>query len=236
MRSLSPVSTGVVAIASLAYLVMALGGTAVPTANGRAFLWVRYADWAFTTPLLLVDLGLLAGADALTIGWVVFCDVLMVAAGYAGVVSTGTNAVWPLFAFGMAAFAPVIHAIAVTFNQAAAAKGPRTAALYSKLAVLLIVTWTAYPLIWATGEGAQVSSVDAETIAYAFMDITAKCVFGFILVFGHAAIVEEEGKPAATAAPAAAAPAQELTTVLVEKPVAAADPALQLAAVSATTA
>jgi hypothetical protein len=25
------------------------------------FLWIRYADWAFTTPLLLIDLGLLAG-------------------------------------------------------------------------------------------------------------------------------------------------------------------------------
>jgi bacteriorhodopsin len=191
-------TTAVVTIASLAYLVMALGNSSTPTANGRAFLWVRYADWVFTTPLLLVDIGLLAGADMMTIGWVVFCDVIMCVAGFAGVVSSGTNAAWPLFAFGMVAFLPIIHAIAITFNQAAAAKGPRTASLYSKLAVLLVVTWTAYPIIWATGEGSQVSSVDQETIAYAFMDVVAKCVFGFILLLGHASTAEEEEKYSTT--------------------------------------
>ncbi len=47
------------------------------------------------------------------------------------------------------------------------------------------------PLIWATGEGSQNSSVDQETIAYAALDITAKCVFGFILLFGHSAVEAE---------------------------------------------
>jgi hypothetical protein len=151
----------------------------------------------------------------------------MVAAGFAGAVSSGTNATWPLFTFGMVAFLPVIHAIAVSFAAAAKARGPVTAALYNKLAILLVVTWSAYPLIWATGEGGQVSSVDAETIAYAFFDIvrlsrktprppaapapatlttlaptptraprpqnqqTAKCVFGVILIAGHAATAAE---------------------------------------------
>jgi bacteriorhodopsin len=61
---------------------------------------VRYADWLLTTPLLLLDLGLLVGASNVDIGWIVFCDVIMVVAGFAGVVSTGTNAAWPLFIFG----------------------------------------------------------------------------------------------------------------------------------------
>lgn len=63
-------------------------------------------------------------------------------------------------------------------------------------------------LIWATGEGAQISSVDQETIAYAAMDITAKCVFGFILIFGHAATEAEataEGVKDATPSAIAAA-------------------------------
>lgn len=32
-------------IATLAYLVMALGKSAFPVTSGREFLWVRYADW-----------------------------------------------------------------------------------------------------------------------------------------------------------------------------------------------
>ncbi len=35
------------------------------------------------------------------------------------------------------------------------------------------------------------SSVDQETIAYAVFDIVAKCVFGLILVRGHAAVESE---------------------------------------------
>lgn len=161
----------------------------------------RQADWALTTPLLLIDLGLLAGVPMLTIGWIVFCDILMIAAGFAGAISTATGAVWPLFVrcararqraasaaaprdshhklsslpaqvFGMVAYLPIVHALLVTFKESAATKGPLTAALYNKLALLLIVTWTAYPLIWATGEGGQIASADQETIAYAAMDIT----------------------------------------------------------------
>ena len=166
------ITTAVVTIASLAYLVMALGRSDIPVTNGRAFLWVRYADWAATTPLLLLDLGLLAGASPVDIAWVVLCDLLMIAAGFAGSTSSGYNAAWPLFAFGMAAFVPVLHALAVTFPAAARLRGPNAASLFNKLAVIMAVTWSAYPLIWATGEGSQWSSVDQETIAYAAMDIT----------------------------------------------------------------
>ncbi len=35
-------------------------------------------------------------------------------------------------------------------------------------------------------------SVDVETILYAIFDVTAKCIFGFVLVVGHASINDEE--------------------------------------------
>jgi len=71
--------------------------------SGRDFLWARYADWAFTTPLLLIDLGLLAGVSLSEIYFIVLCDILMVVAGFAGAVSTGAYAAWPLFIFGCVA-------------------------------------------------------------------------------------------------------------------------------------
>lgn len=63
-----------VSIASLAYLIMALGNSHISVANGRGFLWVRYADWAATTPLLLADLGLLVGASYADIAWIILAE------------------------------------------------------------------------------------------------------------------------------------------------------------------
>ena len=139
------------------------------------------------------------GACNWDIAWLILCDLLMIVAGYAGSVSTGQNATWPLFTFGMVAFLPILYALFVTFPAAAALRGPKTAALFRTLAVIMAVTWSGYPLIWATGEGAQINSADQETIAYAALDITAKVVFGFVLISGHAAVADE----AAAAVPAA---------------------------------
>jgi bacteriorhodopsin len=109
----------------------------------------------------------------------------MVAAGFAGAVSYGTNAVWPLFCFSMAAFFPVMHSVIVTFPKYAASKSEASKALYKKLQMITVVMWMGYPLVWATCEGGRVGSVDQETIAYAALDIMAKCVFGFIMMSGH---------------------------------------------------
>ena len=43
------------------------------------------------------------------------------------------------------------------------------------------------------GEGSQLVSVDVETILYAIFDVTAKCIFGFILVAGHNFVADETG-------------------------------------------
>lgn len=39
--------------------------------------------------------------------------------------------------------------------------------------------------IWGFADGARVASVNAEIIAYAVLDVLAKAVFGFWLLFTH---------------------------------------------------
>ena len=46
------------------------------------FYWARYVDWFFTTPLLLLDLALLAGATKEAIVWLLGLDVMMIATGF----------------------------------------------------------------------------------------------------------------------------------------------------------
>jgi bacteriorhodopsin len=76
-KAFSAVSFLVCVIAATSYLSMAAGATAysstVSSDEGRTLFWARYADWLFTTPLLLIDLGLLAGLTiseiAIACGW-----------------------------------------------------------------------------------------------------------------------------------------------------------------------
>merc|ERR1719258_428961 len=51
------ITFGITAIASLAYLTMATGhGVYIRPFDGREFFYARYVDWAFTTPLQLLDI------------------------------------------------------------------------------------------------------------------------------------------------------------------------------------
>ena len=54
-------ATFVTGIASIAYFSMASGGGWVIAPDCRQLFIARYADWLITTPLLLLDLGLVAG-------------------------------------------------------------------------------------------------------------------------------------------------------------------------------
>merc|ERR1712070_864203 len=59
------VTVGVTLIASLAYLTMATGhGYYMRPFDCRQFFYARYVDWAFTTPLQLIDLLGFAGATS----------------------------------------------------------------------------------------------------------------------------------------------------------------------------
>ena len=139
------ITLSITACATLAYLVMALGRSDIvsgqPELTPRAFLWVRYADWAITTPLIIVDLALLVGVPYADIFFLIIADLLMIASGFAGATSMGHNAVWPLFCFSMLAFVPILYALTITFPKFAKAKSAATGALYQKLGGVTLLMW-----------------------------------------------------------------------------------------------
>src|SRR5271163_1832983 len=47
----------------------------------REVYWVRYVDWLLTTPLLLIDLGLLAGLNGASLFSVIVADITMILCG-----------------------------------------------------------------------------------------------------------------------------------------------------------
>jgi bacteriorhodopsin len=143
---------------------------------GRIFHYARYLDWLVTTPLLLLDLldlGALAGISSEDAIMLVILDILMVLASLAGGLTTG----------GASLFLWIVYDLAVTFRVKAKVVGEAASACYEKLFLLIVVLWTAYPVVFYFAEYANVLPTTAEIGTYMVLDVTAKCVsLGLILL------------------------------------------------------
>jgi len=153
----------------------------------RQVFWARYVDWSLTTPLLLLDLAFLAGMDGASILVAIVADVIMVLTGLFAAYGANDGQKWGWYAMACVAYLVIVYQLAVSGRRAVASKDSKTAKLFGAIGGFTLVLWTLYPIVWGIGDGARVWSVDAEIIAYAVLDILAKPVFGFWLIFAHAA-------------------------------------------------
>ena len=177
----------VAGIATVAYLAMALKQGWFPIAReGQAmaepFYWARYVDWFFTTPLLLLDLALLAGATKEAIVWLLGLDVMMIATGFfAGVTASDTRWIW--FAVSCVIFVWMLWVLLAEVLKAAKQRPPEVRARFNQLAVLLAILWTIDPILWVLGtEGLGVIGIGGEVATFAIIDLIAKVGFGFLLL------------------------------------------------------
>jgi bacteriorhodopsin len=184
------VTTGITLIASLAYLVMATGhGYYFRPFDCRQFFYTRYVDWAFTTPLMLIDLLGFSGATADTQFFLIGVDFLMIIAGLIGSFVEGDEK-YAFFGFGMLMFAPIIYYLLVDLKEAAKTKSQAVQDVYNKISMLTAITWACYPVVWLFAEGSNKLSADTEVYAYTFLDLLAKSVFGFFIINARAALAE----------------------------------------------
>jgi halorhodopsin len=145
--------------------------------------WGRYLTWAFSTPLILLALGLLADVDRGSLFTVIAADIAMCVTGLAAALVTSEYLLrWAFYGISCAFFAVVLYALVVEWPKAAAEAG--TDDIFETLRLLTIVLWLGYPVIWAVGvEGlALVESVGATSWAYSALDIFAKYIFAFLLL------------------------------------------------------
>ncbi|MFB6205166.1 MAG: bacteriorhodopsin [Haloglomus sp.] len=190
------ITTFIAGIAAVSYFSMyqGFGVIEVTLAGGGETLtiyWARYADWLFTTPLLLLDLGLLAGADRNTLATLIGLDVGMILTGLVGAVATGagstlspgaTRIAWWGISCGF--FVVLLYYLVSTLSGVAAQRSGDVASLFSTLRNLVIVLWTAYPIVWIIGTESTLGLVGlgVETVLFMVLDLSAKVGFGFILL------------------------------------------------------
>lgn len=152
----------------------------------RQIYWARYVDWSVTTPLLLLDLALLAGLSGANITVAIVADLIMILTGLFGAFGqSNDSAKWGWYTWGCLAYLVIVYQLAIGGKETVAKKDGKTKAFYGSIAGFTLILWTIYPIVWGVSEGAHIISVDAEIISYAILDVLAKPVFGFWLLFTH---------------------------------------------------
>jgi len=151
----------------------------------RQVYWARYVDWFFTTPLLLLDLGLLAGLNGSSILVAIVADLIMVLTGLFAAYGSHEGQTWGWYTWACLAFLTIVYQIGFNGRHSVAGKDTKTKAFVGSISAFTLLLWTIYPIIWAIADGAHIVDVDAEIVAYAVLDVLAKPVFGFWLLFTH---------------------------------------------------
>ncbi|CAN5249614.1 MAG: bacteriorhodopsin [Actinomycetota bacterium] len=196
------ITASITLIAFISYLVMTTGqgSTILTTADGetREFYWARYIDWLLTTPLLLLDLALLAlirpGQSAGLISGIIGLDVLMILTGLGAGFSTNAFLQVVLFLISTAALVAVLYLVVTRLLQAARGRSPAVARVFNTLAGLTVVLWAFYPVVFLLGsEGFGAVGITTEIFVFMVLDLLAKVGFGFLLLTSRDALSDLTG-------------------------------------------
>lgn len=178
--------------AATMYLSMILSETVLFDFKGQHILfWGRYLDWVITTPLLLLDLGIISGVRPKLILGVIGADIFMIVTGFiATLEGAPTNYLWYTISCG--AFLAILGALFTEFSDTARLRDGKVKQLFLRLRNILTVLWFGYPIVWLLGtEGLQTINVGFETACYAILDLCAKVGFGLVLVSAGRDVLSE---------------------------------------------
>jgi bacteriorhodopsin len=190
------ITIAIVSVAAVAYFTMAsnLGSVAIAVEFNnysnlpfRQVFYARYIDWFVTTPLLLLDLLLLAGVPWSSIIFTLIMDEIMIVTGLLGAL-TPSSYKWGYWTFGMFAFFQVAYMLIFSARKRAMSLGSDVHRVFLGVAVWTAFLWTLYPIAWGLSEGGNVTSSDGEAVFYGVLDLLAKPVFGAWILIAHRGI------------------------------------------------
>jgi len=189
-------------IAAVFYFIMALGGGSyVSCCTGRELNFLRYADWLFTTPLLLVaaiQFGLrlpelkakLRRLEEYSINnnsavcFLVVIDILMILAGFVGANTCG-GLKWAFWGFAFICFVSILGFLFWNLRLVRRRKllHYQRAPIFKKLFLVISFFWTLYPIAWVLADGTESLCVNVEVIVYLVLDIITKVLFGYLVAY-----------------------------------------------------
>jgi halorhodopsin len=153
------------------------------TVEGTISLWGRYLTWAFSTPFILLALGLIAGSNFTKIFTAIVFDVGIMITGLAAALTTSAHLMrWFWYVISCTFFLVVVYILLVEWPEDAKAAG--TVDIFNTLKLLTVVLWFGYTIWWAIGnEGlALISSGGITSWGYSAFDLVAKYGFSFLVI------------------------------------------------------
>ena len=145
-------------------------------------MWGRYLTWTFSTPFILIALGLIAGSDWTKIGTSVAFTIAMCVTGLAAALTTSSVLLrWWWFVLSSIFFLVIVYIILVEWSAEAQATG--TGDLFNTLKLLTVVGWFGYPVLWFLGvEGIALLDVALTSWGYSILDIITKYIVTMIII------------------------------------------------------
>ena len=163
----------------------------------RVFYYARYADWTFTTPLLLLTLSNTAVHGGVkrpgAMLGVILADLIMIVTAFAFGASVAPWLKWTWFLVSCAAFLGVYYVIWVSNLQANATERDDVRSTYRRNATILSVLWLLYPVVLAVSpDGLGTIGEAAAVLSIAVLDVVSKVVYGFMTVTSDGSITERD--------------------------------------------
>ena len=182
-------------IAAIMYWIMTdivgfFDQTAASSDAVSATMPFRYIDWLLTTPLLLVEFGLIVAiAGAASKGFVtriVIADIIMIVTGYLGEVGTeGEVSTWIWFIISSVAWFYIVYAV---FQNKLDGMPDYAARAVRIMRRFVMFGWAIYPIGTSIEEFMKLSGADVSNaiaiaaIVYVIADVLNKVGFGMIAV------------------------------------------------------
>lgn len=113
----------------------------------RQIFWARYIDWTLTFPILLLNLGLLAGIDGAHTLMAIIASVIMTLSGlFSALGRTHTAQKWGWLTIACVSYLFVLWHVVLHGSTMVKTKGSAVTKLFSSLAMFSFIVWTIYPM------------------------------------------------------------------------------------------
>ncbi len=159
----------------------------MPAGHARAgeevlTMWGRYLTWTFSTPFILIALGMIAGSNLTKILTASAFTIAMCVTGLAAALTTSSLLMrWWWFVISSAFFLVIVYIILVEWD--ADAKETGTSGLFNTLKILTVVSWFGYPILWFLGvEGIALLQVAYTSWGYSILDIVSKYIVTVLIM------------------------------------------------------
>jgi len=158
----------------------------------------RYADWLITVPLLIIELLIVLGVAkqerrSLMLK-LVPATILMVGLGYPGEVANSNGAKWTFWVLAMLPFIYILRTLYSELQKAGQRETGAVANQIKNATYVLLATWMVYPIayLFPIFDGESETLETLRQVGYTFADITAKGLYGLMILWIAKARTEAE--------------------------------------------